>query len=392
MAQKNKFRFLALPLVVAAIGITPMFACDQISDAQSTLCCSEFVPGNDLSVVDWKLEGQANINYGALMQAFADFSATATAMASDVANACQAIAVDLGEDPAAVKDTQADKRAEGWCNLAIAKIKAKVGNAQIQLDYQPPACSINASLQASCEARCSAQASCEITPAQVILRCDPGQLSGKCSAQCSGTCEGSANLAVECAGTCSGACEGTCNGQCDNQLGNQCNGRCNGECQGKCRGSCDVKTGANVKCEGDCTAGCSVEVTAPKCKGALKPPSAECNVDAQCSGSCQASASAKVDCTEPSLTLTGAAGLEDVIATLKVNLPKIIEVGEGRGQLAVKNAQDIFALTTDGSLTFDSTKAIACLVPATTAMTAAVSNIEKSLTSSIAVTAAVKVN
>lgn len=390
MNQKNKFRFLAVPLVVGGIGIMPMFACDQVTNAQQTLCCSEFVPGNDLSVVDWGLTGQAQVNYGALMQALADFSATATAMATDVSNACQAIATDLGADPNAVKETQADKRAEAWCNLAIAKIQEKAGAATIKLDYQPPSCTVNASLQASCEARCSAKAECEVTPAQIIARCDPGKLSGHCSAQCTARCEGSANLAVACSGTCSGACEGTCNGTCDNQLGNQCNGRCNGTCEGKCRGSCDVQAGANVQCEGDCTGGCSVEVTAPKCKAALKPPSVDCNVDAQCNGSCEASASAKVDCTEPSLTLTGTAGIEDVIATLKVNLPKIIAVGEGRGALAVDNAQKIFDLTAGGSLSFDSTKAVACLVPATSAMTAALANIEKSLTASISVTAAVK--
>lgn len=390
MNPKSKFRFFALPLVVAGIGITPMFACDQVTNAQQTLCCSEFVPGNDLSAVDWGLEAQANVNYGALMQALADFSATATAMATDVSNACQAIATDLGADPNSVKETQADKRAKAWCNIAIQKIQEKAGQATIKLDYQPPSCTVNASLQASCEARCSAKAECEVTPAQVILRCEPGELSGRCSAQCTAKCEGSANLAVACSGTCQGACEGTCNGQCDNQLGNQCNGRCNGTCEGKCRGTCEVKAGANVQCEGDCTGGCSVEVTAPKCKGALKPPSAECQVDAQCNGSCEASASAKVDCVPPALTLTGSAGIADVIATLQVNLPKLIEVAEGRGKLAVDNAQKIFDLTTGGSLQFDSTKAVACLVPATSAMTAALANIETSLSSSISVTAAVK--
>jgi hypothetical protein len=388
MKDKAKIRFLALPLVVAGVGIVPMFACDQVTNAQQSLCCSEFVPGNDLSAVDWGLEAQANVNYGALMQAMADFSATATSMATDVANACQAIATDLGEDPNAVKERTADKRAQAWCNLAIAKIAEKAGQAKFTLDYQPPACTVNASLQASCEARCSAKVECEVTPGQIIARCDPGKLSGKCSATCEAKCEGSANLAVTCDGTCSGACEGSCAGTCDNMLGNECNGRCAGTCQGKCRGTCDVSASAGVQCEGQCTGGCSVEVTAPKCTAELTPPSAECNADASCSGSCKASASAKVDCTEPSLTIGGSAGLEDVIATLKVNLPKLLVVAEGKGQRAVDNAQAIFDAS--GSLSFDSTKAVACLVPASAAISSALQNIEASLTASVSVTAAIK--
>ncbi len=386
--DKNKIRFFAVPVVVAAIGIVPMFACDQVAQAQQDLCCSEFVPGNDLTAVDWKLEGQANINYGALMQAMADFSATATAMASDVSNACQAIATDLGEDPNAVKETRADVRAKAWCDRAIAKIQERAGQANFNLDYQPPQCTVNATLQASCEGRCSANVACEVTPAQVILRCDPGELSGKCEGTCEARCEGSANLAVACEGTCQGTCEGACQGNCSNTLGNECNGRCDGECTGKCRGTCDVSASAGVACEGQCTGGCSVEVKAPKCKGDLKPPSAECNVEADCNASCQASASAKVDCTEPSLTIEASAGLPDVIATLSVNLPKLLLVAEGKGPIAIENAQKMFELS--GSLSFDSGKAIACLIPASQAIQTSIKNIEASLSSSISVTATIK--
>ncbi|UQA58536.1 hypothetical protein [Polyangium aurulentum] len=388
--DRSKIRFLALPFVVGAIGITPMFACDQVTEAQQTLCCSEFVPGNDLSAVDWKLEGQANVNYGALMQAMADFSATATAMATDVANACQGIAVDLGEAPNAVKETRADLRAKAWCDRAIAKVQERTGQLSIAVDYQPPQCTVDASLQASCEARCSAKAECEITPGEIVARCDPGQLSVRCSGTCKAKCEGSAQLAVACEGTCQGACEGDCQGQCDNQLGNQCNGRCTGTCSGKCRGTCDVSASAGVQCDGECTGGCEGDFTAPKCRAELSPPRAECNVDASCNASCQASASAKVACTEPSLRVVASAGLEDVIATLSVNLPRLIEVAEGRGKLAVENAQALFDVATDPGLSFESTKAIACLVPATAAMTASLANIEVSLSSSISVMSSIK--
>lgn len=383
MKKNSKIRLLALPFAVAGVGLIPMIGCDELVNAQQTLCCSEFVPGNDLSTVDWGLVGQANINYGALMQAMADFSASATSMATDVSNACQAIAVDLGEDPKSVTETQADKRVNAWCQKAVTKIQERAGQASITIAFQPPVCSVNASLQASCEARCSANVACEITPAQVIARCEPGKLSGRCEATCQAKCEGSAQLAVTCDGTCQGVCEGTCAGNCDNMLGNQCNGRCDSACTGKCRGSCDVKGSAGVQCEGDCTGGCSVEVKAPKCKGELKPPSAECQVDADCNASCQASASAKVDCTEPSLTVVASAGIEDVVSTLKLNLPKLLMVTE-KVKLALGNAQLI--VDASASATFDSTKAVSCLIPAGAAMAAALANIEASGTQSLAVT------
>lgn len=388
MKTNSKLRLLAVPLAVAGIALVPMIGCDELTNAQQTLCCSEFVPGNDLSAVDWGLVGQANVNYGALMQAMADFSASATSMASDVSNACQAIATDLGADPKSVTETQADKRVNAWCTLAVAKIKERSGQASISIAFQPPVCTVNASLQASCEARCSANVDCEVTPAQIIARCEPGKLSGRCEATCNAKCEGSAQLAVACDGTCQGVCEGTCAGNCDNMLGNQCNGRCDSTCNGKCRGSCDVSASGGVQCDGDCTGGCTVEVKAPKCKGELKPPSVDCQVDADCNASCKASASAKVDCTEPSLTVVASAGIEDVVSTLKINLPKLLLVTE-KVKLAVGNAQLI--VDASGSATFDSTKAVACLVPAGAAMAAALSNIEASGTQSISVTSAVAV-
>jgi hypothetical protein len=388
MKDSKILRYLVAPLALAGIAATPMFACDDVTNAQQTLCCSEFIPGNDLSAVDWGLEAKANVNYGALMQAIGDFSATATSMATDVANACQAIATDLGEDPNAVKETAADAKAAAWCNKALAAINTKLGQNKLVINYQPPSCNVNATVQANCEAKCSANVQCEVTPAQIIARCDPGKLSGKCDAQCTGTCEGAANLSVTCEGVCEGECDGACNGQCSQKdSGGACAGRCDGTCKGQCRGSCKVDANANVKCEGSCTGGCSVEVKAPKCKGELKPPSADCQGDVNCAASCQASASAKVECTEPSLTVDAQAGVEDVIATLKVNLPKLLVVAEGKGQLMVDNAQKIFDVS--GSVSFDSTKAVACLVPATSAIATALKNIQASVTASASISAKV---
>lgn len=390
MNTKTKWRVAFMPVALAALAIVPLQGCDEVTNAQQSLCCSEFTPGADLAAVDWKLEGQAGLNFGAFMQATSDFTGAATAMVGDVANACQAIAVDLGAEPRAVTATEPDKRATEWCNLAVSKIK-EVG-AQLTISFQPPSCTINASVQASCEGKCSANVECEITPAQIVARCDPGKLSGRCTAQCTGTCEGSANLAVACEGKCGGTCEGQCMGNCavKDAMGN-CRGACDGTCQGECRGSCDVDANAMVQCNADCTGGCSVEYEAPKCKAELSPPSAECQADVDCNASCKASASAKAECREPSLVIEGSTNADKLIATLQVNLPKLLTIAQARGQLLVDNAQVV--VQASGSIEIGgSVKATACLIPAAAAIGQALKNAEASLTASVSVVGSVGIN
>jgi hypothetical protein len=388
MKKNMKWRYAMMPVALAALAAIPAQGCDQVTDAQNSLCCSEFTPGADLASVQWGLQGEAEANYGAFMQAVSDFTGVANAMVSDVANACQAIAVDLGSDPNEVTDTTPDGRASKWCAIAKGKIAPA---ANLTISAQPPSCRVNASVQASCEGRCSADVSCQITPAEIIARCDPGKLSGKCSADCTAKCEGSANLAVSCDGTCAGTCEGTCMGTCAVKDANgDCRGACEGKCGGQCRGSCTMDAGAKVQCEGQCTGGCSVEVTAPKCTAELKPPKAECNANVDCNASCSASASAKAECTEGSITIEGDANLEAIIATLKVNLPRLILVAQARGKVFVDNAQAIASL--GGSLEITgSVKAGACIIPAGAAMAQAVKNAGASVSASADILASVNI-
>lgn len=371
---------------LAALGIGGIAAapgCSELQKAQSELCCSEFVPGNDLSSVNWGLSGNAELNYGALMQAIADFSATATSTVTDVSNACQAIAVDLGVDPGAVTATNPGERAKQWCSQAVTAI----GSTDVSISFQPPSCTVNASVQASCEGKCSASAECEITPAEIIARCEPGKLAGKCEGSCTGSCTGSANLAVNCEGTCSGTCTGTCDGTCSKTTpgGTECNGECDGTCTGECRGSCELAANANVQCNGECSGSCDVEFTAPKCEGSLSPPKAECQVNAECNASCSASASAKAECKEPSVAITSSN--PNLVATLEANLPKLLVVAEAKGNLLLGQAEAV--LNAAGNASFDSTKSIACLIPAGAAIESAVGNIEASLSASVSVVATV---
>jgi hypothetical protein len=384
MNSTTKLRFLATPLALAAL-IAPLASCGDIgAQPLPDFCCKDFVPGADVLTVDWGIEGEAGLTFGAFMQAAADFSGAANAVVNDVAGACQAIAIDLGASPTAVKESAPDKRVTAWCNEAVARIGQAGVKGKISISVQPPVCTANVSAQANCEASCTASVECEAELGNVELRCDPGELSGTCEAQCTGTCEGSANLAVNCEGKCNGTCEGKCTG------GSNTGGNCTGTCEGTCRGSCEMAADADVQCNGSCTGGCSVALKAPKCTGKLKPPSASCQGSADCNASCEASASARIECKEPSVEISGAAEFQAVITTLKLNLPKIFAVAQVRGELLLENAGavlDISAKLDPGEL---SVKGGACLIPAAAAIGQSVANIEASLTASVSVVGSVQ--
>jgi hypothetical protein len=383
MNTKMKWRMALSPLLLAVVA-SPVAGCDEagLDNPLDSLCCSDFKVGADLTGVDWGLEGEANVKFGAGIQAIADFSGSASAVVTDVGSACQALAIDLGAEEGAVTATEPAARTKAWCDQAVAQINAKItGQGSVTISFQPPVCSFSVSAQASCEAKCTADVMCQAELGNIEARCEPGMLSGKCSAECSGRCEGSANLAVTCQGTCEGTCEGMCGGM-------PSGGSCAGVCDGTCRGTCQPMAGASVTCEGDCTGGCSVAVTAPKCKAELTPPSANCQGSAECSGSCQASASAKAECKEPSIEITATGGIDaQAIAALKLHLPKIILVAEVRGQLLLDNAQVVagFSGNLAAGASADATAAL-CLIPAGAAIVDAVANIDASVKGTLAVT------
>jgi hypothetical protein len=94
-----------------------------------------------------------------------------------------------------------------------------------------------------------------------------------------------------------------------------------------------VEAGASVECSGSCKGGCSVAVTAPKCEGEMTPPS--CELDAECSGGCDAQGSFEATCTPPSISIEGNANL---VATLETWLPQIWLLFETQGALVLDSA------------------------------------------------------
>ncbi len=384
-----------LGLVAGASG-AGCSAAEDLKKTQEDLCCTDFEVGADLTNVDWEVKGSSSAKYSAFMVAAADFAASAQAVVVDVAGACQSLAIDLGAKENEVQETAPDLRATAWCNLAVAKIESEVkAKGSVTVKAQPPSCSFSASAQASCEAKCSGNASCEVSGGDVTARCDPGFLAVKCSGQCSAKCEGSANVAVACTGKCDGACEGTCDGQ---AMGASASGQCAGTCEGKCRGTCDVSGKAAVKCDGECTGGCTCPdgtdscKKAPRCKAELTPPSAECRGDVDCSSSCKASASAKADCKEGSVTVSATGSVDaDALASLQANLPKIVAVVKARGAYLQANGQALVEASVGLKAAAPnlSVKAAACIVPAFEAVATAVRNASAGGTASVKVTASV---
>ena len=249
MDAKTRWRIALMPFALAGIVVPAVGACSD--NPLADVCCTDFKVGADLSGVDF----EAGAAFNGFVRASADFAASATAMVTDVSNACKAIATDLGTAPDKVQSTDPAALAHDWCAEAVAALQAKgVASGSLSISFQPPVCTVNVDAQAKCEGSCNVSAECKLTPAQVKARCTGGKLSGKCTGSCSGSCEGSANLAVSCDAECSGTCEGDCSGTCEAMNGaGQCAGKCNGSCSGKCRGSCKADASANVQCEGQCS-------------------------------------------------------------------------------------------------------------------------------------------
>ena len=411
----------------AAVAIPAITACSSdLTNPAGDLCCTDFKPGQ--AMLDAKFTGDVAVNgqFQAFAQAAGDLSVTASAAVTDVTNACQAIAVDLGANPS---DPGANGKTGGalmsfWCDQALASINAAASDsgsakASLCIEFAPPQCSASISAQANCQAKCSGDAKCDIkatppkcTGGTLEISCKGGctaeaGASVKCEGSCEANCEGSctAQGGVDCQGKCEGTCEakagvngsgaqadGTCKGTCKGTCSVTPPGvKCSGTCQGKCSGSCKAQAGASVKCDGKCDADFEpVSCTGGKLEGG-------CKVEAKCEGNCNASASAKAECTPPELKIVANASAQGnvkinaLIDTLKVNLPKLIVVAQARGQAFLSTtgvvAEGGASIAGSGKL---DVKGTACLVAAGAAAAAAIKDMTSSVEASVKIVGAVK--
>jgi hypothetical protein len=436
--MNNRKGFRYVPGVVLAGAIAAVALANGGCSAANTLAgaaqgCNEF-PGSVAS-----LQAQLDGNTQAFVSASADLKAVVDGIETAVLTSCMNIDKDLGVTdtwtamapmPGAAPDAELTEA----CNKASAAISAVLmGDAGAQitcgLSISGGQCTVDASVQASCDASCTGGASC--TPPDVMVACQPGELSGQCSGMCnaSATCEGSVMAAANCQGTCSADCQGTCTpgtapmvecsgtcmgnctGTCDanSVTGAKCAGvckgqcdaacmytpgtpaHCNGSCKGTCTGDCKLDATAMVMCGAmvNCKGGCSVAYTAPKCEGELTPPM--CNIDAKCKAGCQGHAEAKASCTPPTVSLecnTMVSGqLQALVTTLQTNLPAIISAVQTQGALAVTAAghvKDTGSAVVSG-LGSASGKALVCATAAAQASVKATASINVSVMASASV-------
>src|SRR6478752_4429470 len=360
------FAALALSTVVAG--------CSDLKNAQDAACCTEFKAGEDMASVDFGVDASIKGSFSAFATAASDLSAVGTGAIADVTTACQNIALDLGadaSDPSVVGAT-GPKALKAWCALAKAQISLNFGPKgklaeSATAHFKAPTCSASLTATANCQASCDANVECDIkahpptcTGGTLTVECS-GECTasakadvactGSCSGKCSGSCTASGGVKVDCKGKCDGTCTaGVAGGATENGSGIQGDGDCKGSCDGHCDAACKGSASAKVKCDGNCSA----EATPLKCEGGKLEGG--CSADANCQGSCNASAKAKAECTPPSVSLeaefTGSADAklqyETAIASLEVNLPKVLVVLEARGgdfkdalAAAVKTAGDV---------------------------------------------------
>ena len=378
------FAALALSTVVAG--------CSDLKNAQDAACCTEFKAGEDMASVDFGVDASIKGSFSAFATAASDLSAVGTGAIADVTTACQNIALDLGadaSDPSVVGAT-GPKALKAWCALAKAQINLNFGAkgklaGSATAHFKAPTCSASLTATANCQASCDANVECDIkahpptcTGGTLTVECS-GECTasakadvactGSCSGKCSGSCTASGGVKVDCKGKCDGTCtagvaggatedgsgiqgDGKCNGQCDGTCTLDADAKidCKGSCDGHCDAACKGSASAKVKCDGNCSA----EANPLKCEGGKLEGG--CSADANCQGSCNASAKAKAECTPPSVSLeaefTGSADAklqyETAIASLEVNLPKVLVVLQARGgdfkdalAAAVKTAGDV---------------------------------------------------
>jgi hypothetical protein len=375
----------------------------------STLCCSDFKVGADLTGVDFGVDGSIKAQFATFAQASADLAGSAAAALDGVTSACKGMAQVGGANAGADEPADPVKRVDFWCDLAAAKMdaafKAQGGvKGALRIQATPAECKASFKAEAKCQASCNVDANCDVKAKPPT--CEGGKLevscSGSCAAEggasiaceggCTGTCEGTCTaeggVAVDCDGKCDGecagggsakgsgiqadgSCKGTCKGTCT-MSANAPKVQCKGECKGKCSAKCEAKAGATVKCDGKC----SGEAKPLSCKGGeLK---AQCKADANCQGNCKASASAKAECTPPRIDVdfagaakggvSGEAAL--MVEAIRLHLPEILLVFKARGQsfvdLTGKVVASGSATLNPGKLGMKGTACLAAIVPVVT--------------------------
>lgn len=322
------------------------------------IACPELSSGGSAFGARYTANAELNATIGAFVQAAKDLQRLSVQMDAEVTNACKRIGADIGVAPAAMQPREGVGPSTAACSAVKAKIDAMLGGGvTIQASYTPPKCDVDAAARASCDARCKV----DVDPGEIVARCEPAKLSGRCQGTCRGQCDG--------------RCEGKCDGEC---TAKDAQGRCVGQCKGTCEGKCDAT----------CHASCQGSWQAPKCEGKVTPP----KVDADCKASCQASVKFQARCSKPELqvkTSAEAQALSKLVASLSTHLPTLIAAQVKLGKEISGEVQTLARLGGQlrGRLQGAGEKAVACVTAAASAVASASASVNVSFKASVSVSA-----
>lgn len=369
-------------LLLLSLGLTAFAAPACLVDDATDLLCDDTIEARFVAYTD-------------AVNALIDVS---TDLKASVGASCVAIAKDLGAtdvpDLSDLDDPDFDAKLTTACTKANTAIQdALAAKPLLAIEVIGGECRIDASAQLACESKCVVSGEC--TPGTIELRCEPGELSGKCDATCTGSCtvtQGS----VDCNGACSGTCNGTCDGACSQKDGTgKCIGKCNGSCTGSCTGTCEVVP-PSATCSGSCKGGCSIEYKEPYCEGKLTP--AKCDLDVDCRAACNAQAQLKAECTPPKLVVTLDGDATSPLAkTLTTNLPSLYIAAVELGPNLIEAGADV---ATKGVAAADAAvDALGCAALYSTALlgtfeatVVASASVQASVSASVSINATVGIN
>ncbi len=382
--------------------------------AVSKLTCGSFDPSVS-GMVGPTFTGAAGLKLNAMLKTTASLTKAAGEIDTDLLLACKSMGTALGVPAAMLVGDMTTV-----CTAVKAKITAEItalAMVKVRVVAQPAVCTVAVEARFKCDTACQ-----EKTVTVQELKCEPGELSGKCDVSCTGSCSGmcsamvSASCSAECEGSCSGevsatctgacmgTCEGTCatmgtNGQCAGQCTGKCTGMCMGtikgscsaKCEGKCSGSIEGKCGGT--CSGSCKGGCSAAVTFPHCErmDVMKQVS-------ECETTCDAQAKCEAMCTAPKIDVVveGAADVKAkaaaVVKALQDGLPLLIKATtRAKGSVLVSAKGFVTGLkAAPEAIKNAGVEAAGCVAAAVVYAGQAVAKVEASIEVSASLTLAIK--
>ncbi len=345
-ATLNARRSIAI-VTGLAVGAALMASGCGTNPEPTSVVCTDFRAGADLSKSTFGVTGDLQRSYGAFAQAASDLAAVASHMLHEVSGACSGLAVELGANPAdpRIAGKSEPDAAREWCKIAaerVANVRPRLDRLHFALQVITPQCTTDTSFQVACEQKCVAQAGC--TEASTEERCPRDAREGVCAGTCTGKCIGAETAPASCTGTCNGACVGTCGAVADDAM--DCTGgcTCSSVCTGTCTGDCALRD-AGDHCDAICAGTCSEAMLAQTCTKPLAAP--KCSGDVDCQKSCSASGAARAACPDGSFAIIVDPGARSdkevarILGAFERHLPVVFLAARGRAKVLADGASDL---------------------------------------------------